>query len=364
MSNDVCEEMFVEIFSRLPSKSLLRFRSLSKWSYACIGGPDFIRLHALRTQNKLLMLVHNTPPKNGRHQKKSNVYTLHSEDRLPYNRSIYKTRVHYPFNDCEIVGSCNGILCVYERRNGDISLWNPSIRRKLTIRDHVHRYHHRHHRQKFGFGYDPITDDYKILKLSKPTPFLYTMKTHTWRKIASPPIYPYYRVDSYQCLFDGALYFAVTVDSDRCYDSYIMRFDLSSEAFTILESPQPSVSWQTGVVTVIDGCLAVISGKDEVAWIWVRSKEEDQECTSSSSSWYVAFVLKASDYGGGNTRRVFQLTAIDGLLLDRGFNSNIVIIDPETHVKSRLVGLSYSSYIDGVSMFTESLGLLGMGTSC
>ncbi|KAK9079573.1 hypothetical protein SSX86_001246 [Deinandra increscens subsp. villosa] len=347
MSNDLSEELFVEIFSRLPSKPLLRFRSLSKWSYARIGSPDFIRLHTLRSKNKVIFM-HTTFCQNHYidHPKEPDVYTLHSEDQLPYDHHIYKTRVHHPFKDYKIIGSCNGILCIYERgnrRNGStISLWNPSIRRKLTVPVP----HFDHDTSDFGFGYDPVIEDYKILKLSRPTPFLYTMKTRTWRKIGSPPTYPYYVVDSFQCLFNGALYYAITVDSEDCYDSYIMRFDLSSEVFTIIKSPQPSSSWRTRVVTIINGCLAVISGKDEVSWIWVRNAD---------SSWFVGFVLDASDCGG--TRRAFHLTAIGGLLLEREIYENVVI-DPETDVKSRLADLSDSSYINGMSMFTESLGLV------
>ncbi|KAJ0453928.1 putative F-box domain-containing protein [Helianthus annuus] len=58
MSIDLCEELIVDIFSRLPTKSLLRFRSVSKSLYACIGSPDFIRLHALRSLEKV-MLIHS-----------------------------------------------------------------------------------------------------------------------------------------------------------------------------------------------------------------------------------------------------------------------------------------------------------------
>ncbi|MFS8032116.1 putative phosphoglycerate mutase (2,3-diphosphoglycerate-independent) [Helianthus anomalus] len=52
MLNDLCEELNVEILSRLPTKSLLRFRSVSKSLCACIGSRGFIRIHTLDLRRK------------------------------------------------------------------------------------------------------------------------------------------------------------------------------------------------------------------------------------------------------------------------------------------------------------------------
>ncbi|KAJ0453926.1 putative F-box domain-containing protein [Helianthus annuus] len=79
MSNDLCEELIVDIFSRLPTKSLLRFRSVSKSLYACIGSPEFIRLHALRSPEKF-MLIHRI--QHEAEENPHNTYTLHLEDNI------------------------------------------------------------------------------------------------------------------------------------------------------------------------------------------------------------------------------------------------------------------------------------------
>ncbi|MFS7981813.1 putative F-box domain, leucine-rich repeat domain superfamily, F-box-like domain superfamily [Helianthus anomalus] len=41
-------DLMVEIFERLPSKSIIRFRSLSKYWHSRLVTPEFIRKHRLR----------------------------------------------------------------------------------------------------------------------------------------------------------------------------------------------------------------------------------------------------------------------------------------------------------------------------
>ncbi|KAJ0691778.1 putative F-box domain-containing protein [Helianthus annuus] len=128
--NELCPELIVEIFTRLPTQSLLRFRSVSKSICGMIGSPDFIRLHAVRSPKKFTV-IHRVNYKAEGITK--SMYTINSagEGQLSY---IGTTPVEYPFARVNIVGSCNGILCVYEIDKRIIHLWNPSIRRKATVR--------------------------------------------------------------------------------------------------------------------------------------------------------------------------------------------------------------------------------------
>ncbi|KAI3732683.1 hypothetical protein L1987_63890 [Smallanthus sonchifolius] len=303
MSNDLPEDVIVEIFSRLPTKSLLRFRSVSKSLHACIGSPSFIRLHALRSPVKVTV-IHRTKGAKGKPYPKY-VYTLLSEAQLSYNPYIGIKPLDYPFKSFRIVGLCNGIICVYECGKG-INLWNPSIRRKVTITD-LPSYGDR---LVHGFGFNPFIDDYKILRISGSRSFVYTTKTSAWREIASPST-PFGDVKPHSCLFNGVLHWVVnsTNSLGRFYRSYIMTFDLSSEVFSTVSLPQPKL--ETNEVTFIKGCLAVISLKDEHSCIW-----------------------------------------------------GIGAYDLEKLMLRRVKILSGSSCAVDMSMCVESLGLLDMGTSC
>ncbi|XP_076907740.1 F-box protein At5g18160-like [Bidens hawaiensis] len=255
----MCEELIVEIFSRLPSKSLVRFRSVSKSLCARIGNPSFIKLHTLQSPKKVMM-IHEL----GRLTK---ICTLYSQRQFP---NIGKP-IELPIRcgGSRIVGSCNGLVCVYDYRG--IYLWNPSIRRRVTIHE---RLDDGCRARVSGFGFDPVSEDYKILRISKASSFVYTVKTHTLREIASPATsfmfeeeLTRYHVDFEKtlpscppCLLNGALHWAVMRRDLYPDHHYIMTFDLSSEVYSKIELPEPT--WKINLVTIINGYLAVITSDD------------------------------------------------------------------------------------------------------
>ncbi|KAJ0691900.1 putative F-box domain-containing protein [Helianthus annuus] len=344
MSNDLPEDLIVEIFSRLPTKSLLRFRSVSKSLYACIGSPDFIRLHALRSPKKVTIIY--------KIRRDKLVYTSLPENELSYNPYSSVKPLEYPFESFRIVGSCNGILCVYECGKG-LNLWNPSIRRKVTVPDLrtsgdflVH-----------GFGFDPIIDDYKILRITRRNSFVYTLKTRAWREIASPNI-PFSNVEPQSCIFNGVLHWVVNKTDvfDVCNNSYIMTFDLSSEVFSTIDLPEPH--WETNGVTIIKGSLAVIStNRHGRSWIWVR-----REYNNFVASWSRAFEVNKYINPFKGVRGVF-VRATNGDLLFK--NCKVVgAYDLVNQIERRLQILSCSSSVVDMNVCDESLELLDMGTSC
>ncbi|XP_076924479.1 F-box/kelch-repeat protein At3g06240-like [Bidens hawaiensis] len=199
MSDDdlyLCEELILDILSWLPTKTLLRFRSVSKSFRARISSHDFIRLHTLRAEKRFLMIhVHDAFGRTA----VENMYTISSSAGI--------TPMDYPFGSrIGVVASCNGIMCVCERDIGAIHLWNPSTRRILTVHElpswsiGIH-----------GFGFDPAINDYKILRIFvvNADTFVYTIRTRAWRRIAPPAIRISHMGSYQQCLFDGALHWVV-----------------------------------------------------------------------------------------------------------------------------------------------------------
>ncbi|XP_076950252.1 F-box/kelch-repeat protein At3g23880-like [Bidens hawaiensis] len=339
----MCEELVVEILSRLPTKSLLRFRSVSKSLYAVIGSPEFILLHTLRSPKKVMIShrCHKTAPA-------KYIYTLHSEAQMSSNNPYtgIPPAVRFPFTDYKIFGSCNGILCIHEYPKGDIHLWNPSIRRKVIIvHDHPLKltFFYVARPVMLGFCFDPTIDDYKILMMHKPHAFVYTMKTHTWQAIASPPYYWF--VSDSQCLLHGALHWLTK--TDHYYN--ILTFHLSSEVFSTIELPEPSsITFQ---VTTIKGSLAAISSDPHAhSWIWVRN--------TAAASWSAAYKFDTNPFK--ETRMVLQIAPSEEFLCCRYFDE-ILVYKSET--QSRVAELSDCSKMFDMNMCVESLGLLDMGTS-
>ncbi|KAJ0744623.1 putative F-box domain-containing protein [Helianthus annuus] len=137
--------LMLEIFERLPPKSIIRFRSLSKYWHSRLATPEFIRNHRLRcSKNKPSKTPHQTWFfAENNESSKTSIYALHPGDQLPLHIPGYRylsiPKDEFPCslmpmmspNQFSVVGSCNGILCL--RDNENISLWNLSIRRRVRV---------------------------------------------------------------------------------------------------------------------------------------------------------------------------------------------------------------------------------------
>ncbi|KAJ0697732.1 putative F-box domain-containing protein [Helianthus annuus] len=165
--------LMLEIFERLPPKSIIRFRSLSKYWHSRLATPEFIRNHRLRcSKNPPKLLIRRGFFAENNESSKTSIYALHPGDQLPLHIPGYRylsiPKVEFPCslmptmspNQFSVVGSCNGILCL--RDNENISLWNLSIRRRVRVPTAKSSFIFI---EAAGFGFDPITDDYKIVAI-------------------------------------------------------------------------------------------------------------------------------------------------------------------------------------------------------
>ncbi|KAI3707844.1 hypothetical protein L2E82_36713 [Cichorium intybus] len=365
MSGVLSQGLIFEIFSRLPSKSLLRFKSLSKSIRSCIASPAFIRMLTLLSP-KMILITHQ-----GKHCIKK-FYTFHSEDQFPlFPRRGYigLTADEFPYSKYSLcVGSCDGILCIFdfkEFKEYNINLWNPSIRRKLTLPDcpaspYPEEFPYGVHR--VGFGFHLVSDDYKIVSLpklgrtGKPS-YIYTMKTGAWCKIASPTP-RYCEVRMRRCFVNGALHWVVFGEfTEACYCDYILTINLSTEVFGTIALPLPGPGYGSELTT-IQGCLAVISinNDSDDNWIWVMREY------NNNASWFV-FLKSDKNLGKGPFERVLQATS-DGRLFFYTPCEGFKVYDPKRGTLSRLQILDVESLVFDIKPIVESLRLLDIGTPC
>ncbi|GJZ29186.1 F-box/kelch-repeat protein-like protein [Tanacetum coccineum] len=292
------------------------------------------------------------------------ICTLHSEGQLSSCLGYtHITPLEYPLTNYRIVGSCNGILCLFEWDQNGIKLWNPSIRQLLDVHDSPSLSHHGvFYLPLVGFGYDPTIDDYKIVKITEChtktaivlNSFVYTIKTATWCEIASPT--PIYNSIKTTCpyLFNGTLNWVVKryLSGRLCVGPgycYLMTFDLSTQVFGTIMLPEPN--WRTVQVTRIKGCLGVISSKHGTTCIWVRRKDDN------TPYWSLDFKFDTYKFNGVQT--ALQLTDDGDLLYStsegvQAYNSN------ETKLQLKLAKYPDSSLISNMFVCVESLGLLDM----
>ncbi|XP_023915929.2 F-box/kelch-repeat protein At3g06240 [Quercus suber] len=304
MSDYFPNVLIVDILSRLPVKSLIRFRCVSKSWFSLISSHDFNTEHHNRTlsnttkDSPYLLFSHYDLK-----MKKVRFALLSSDDPFPLkhfskhfpdtpNRRILMKQAEKrgffaypsdfvelpcpyqsPMNKLFIAGSCNGLVCLADDApSGDhvtfLILWNPSIRKAISLPpspvvnvpvfykavDHL------------GFGYDPITDDYKLVRLvylqggfshneyerDPPIVQIYTLRTGAWRTISGRGS-RFIIVEQFSSVFvNGSVHWFAEDDNDSDDDddddddddvdvmvrNMIISFDIKDEVFHEMAVPK------------------------------------------------------------------------------------------------------------------------------
>ncbi|KAL6144086.1 hypothetical protein ACLB2K_054781 [Fragaria x ananassa] len=155
------EDVVVEIFARLPVKTLMRFRCVCTTWRSLIADPHFVKKHM----------------------------KYDAEKRRRYADAVlHEAAQHHGLGGFE---GCNGIICVQVRK--DFVLWNPctgdhTVLPKPSGVSCSPQY--------YGFGYDEINDDYKVVKGSyieiddcggeKPMIQVFSLRRGAWNTYPGP----------------------------------------------------------------------------------------------------------------------------------------------------------------------------------
>uniref|UniRef100_A0A5B7BWI3 F-box domain-containing protein n=1 Tax=Davidia involucrata TaxID=16924 RepID=A0A5B7BWI3_DAVIN len=284
------QDVVIEILSRLPVKSLMRFSCVCKNWYALIRNPNFITKHHNHHHHssaRLFVYHYNYSTENYAFahfpdETLANAPLVYQDhDDLQMSRNLYS-----------VIGPFNGLICLFN--GGDrLALWNPATRefRPLPIAHHNLPPHFNTFSHNFGFGLDLVTNDYKLVWIRvlcndeldyiyDPTPVaLYTLATGSWRhlEVVLPPISS---LDVYDSLcntyLNGIYYWATQSSLNGNY--MILTFDMGNEIFGELPGP-PDV--QCGELAMYNGSIAMLVYDslevEKYFDIWVM-KEEEEGC--------------------------------------------------------------------------------------
>ncbi|KAJ0082161.1 hypothetical protein Patl1_09782 [Pistacia atlantica] len=207
------EELILQILIRLPVKSLVRFRCVSKSWCALIDSQHFISLHlqhSINTQTNLHVILSDC-------ENKTDHYSLAFDE--VFDEPLTKfNNVFTSDKGYKIVGSCNGLLCLSYSipKNERLILWNPFTRRykKLpTARVSKLRLSPAY---RYGFGYDDVSNDYKVLKLIPSYGLksyrhigneaeVYSLRLNSWKRVENFP-YSEFKFLRSACFVNGSLY--------------------------------------------------------------------------------------------------------------------------------------------------------------
>ncbi|XP_015055624.1 F-box/kelch-repeat protein At3g23880-like [Solanum pennellii] len=246
-------EILVEILSRVPVKSLLKFRCVSKSWLALISSPEFIKSHlSLSASNNM------------------------QECNLDY--LMKNLEVSFLFE-----GSVNGLICLVNRAK-KIYIWNPTIRKYKKLRDYkIESWHFG--RFVYGFGYDKLRDDYKVVLYNFHEVAIYSLKSDCWRRINHPPNGG--RFINTGKFLNGKLYWASVVDVDMERDWSITSFDLNDEKWRKME--EPPCGNDIFVLGALESNLSImICSRTTNVDVWVMKEYENKE------SWTKTFTISCS----------------------------------------------------------------------
>ncbi|KAK2654319.1 hypothetical protein Ddye_014175 [Dipteronia dyeriana] len=270
--SDIPPPIIVDILSRLPVKSLCRFRCVSKPWLVLINHPRFAKMHLARTHNQRILF----------HKRNSlnSLYTVQLET-LSYLRNSIPVEIKLPGNmefDRDytfghVIGSCNGLLCIRDviALKGFL-LYNPSTKECKTIQDVIQN-------EMIGFGYAESIDDYKILKIlwaanGVRVVKVYSLRKDSWISIPRDIDFGFYASKSGLVSVNEAIHF-VTYYYER--PTVITAFDLVEDKFKTIPLP-PDFMLDKFKFSIkighLGGCLCLSIRTDSTSKeLWVMKEE-------------------------------------------------------------------------------------------
>ncbi|KAI3943877.1 hypothetical protein MKW92_002440 [Papaver armeniacum] len=318
-----------QILSRLPVKSLMRFKCVCKsWKSIMEEDSHFMNLHLghSETRPSLFILLQKSADYlercksflsanlyfNGRD---ANIHTLSKEHSISYRK---------------ILGPIGGLICfvdifavrIYNVSTREVTPWIKStvfmnVENENGIADALDGSPH------CNFGFDPTTKKHKVIFMwcegkfqDFPVCEVLTVGDNTWRVIGELP--PCLNIGMATVSVNGSIYWnlfgpfgddigiklrldssdsedAESPDEEEDYTEWIMAFDIESEKFRMFPVPpvpkyerDESFSFNEFSLSVVDGCLAILRQTDRKVKMWIfqdHNKENGISITSSEKDW-------------------------------------------------------------------------------
>ncbi|KAI5682956.1 hypothetical protein M9H77_04184 [Catharanthus roseus] len=249
------EDIIFHILSRLPTKSLIRFKCVCKSWYALLQDHTFILSHTINIFTKRNINANDNDDNDDTHllimcrgnstDKRAILMSTNSS-----LETFIKLENSWSFSDnyygqMRLIGPCHGIVCLYGYPD-KIALCNPSINnefKNLPVSVIPRPVDAKVRGGDVGLGYDPNTDDYKVIQILFCISShhglvyqveIYSLSTNSWRKYdANVPANVMY-TNIWSMVYKSKN-FCWWAKNDDC--EMILSFDMEKEIFQ--ETPLP-----------------------------------------------------------------------------------------------------------------------------
>jgi F-box interacting protein len=190
-----------------------------------------------------------------------------------------------------IVGSCNGILCLANSNEGFVMLWNPSIRKFKELPYFQKPQYLYFDGITYGFGHDRISDKYKVVAvlhyvicdnggnfIHKSEVKVHVLGTNFWKNIREFPCGCFPSEDK-GYFVSGAINWLASKNTGT---SSIVSFNLEKESYQeILQPDHKNIDDSSCHLGVLRDCLCMIYGDD----VWVMREYGNKD------SWTKLFTI-------------------------------------------------------------------------
>ncbi|XP_059670645.1 F-box/kelch-repeat protein At3g23880-like [Cornus florida] len=273
------EDLIIEIVSRLPIKSLIRFRCVCKYWFGLIRTSTFVSKHLHHPNNKSCLLVHHY-----NYSTQKYVFAVFPDETLAKMPFAHNDIDEFQLPDLPdaIIGPISGIFCLFTHWEDRyiVVLWNPATKewRSLAIPNPNLPTHIMDFLHMFGCGLDPITNDYKLIWIryyydeEEDIPYIprvvsvYNLRTDSWR-LFEFEMMTNSSINNSLCntYLNGFYYWLTSIDFHRYT---LLSFDMSKEIFKE-DIPAP-----TGVQKDLCGDLTMYN--DSIAMIYFDAQEVEK----------------------------------------------------------------------------------------
>ncbi|XP_026417037.1 F-box protein At3g07870-like [Papaver somniferum] len=131
----------------------------------------------------------------------------------------------------EIIGSCNGLICLSACSNNDpIYICNPMTREFVCLPKLTKKFRPRDYVVS-GFGFDPCANEYKVVRIYFGRVYVYTLGSGQGWRTLKDITYKLHPSVSNEILWNGALHWF-----DK--DGKIVKFAISDETFSVLPTQE------------------------------------------------------------------------------------------------------------------------------
>ncbi|KAF8084403.1 hypothetical protein N665_0719s0016 [Sinapis alba] len=260
-----------EVLLRLPSKSIVQSRCVSKLFSSITTLPYFISSFAARSYQSpsLLILLKS--------ESKLFVFSLPQQQQQNHNSKVNSYSMlcqRHSFFDYQ---SVHGLICV--EKSGNPQIWNPTTRRFSTLPKPSRRW--RDGSMSF-LGYDPVDSTYKVLSMPcggyrprQPRALTLGDVAGRWRVIEGVPEHTPSRHGAL-CVNGVLYYFAAPSTTEHYTNQSLACFHVRSEKLSMIKVPWNLVSGFCFLVHCLGKLVCVVSKGEDIN-MWTLEDAEKHE---------------------------------------------------------------------------------------